>query len=137
MTTKTELPPDWDPLPEAREWYRHSTTGDRGYRVRREGKDAIRLDRPEQELIQPMHGWIRDEYGTTFPAEQIARVAFAADRAVCGIVGEHSISRQLWQDLREQDRIKFIRNGPGNGVHSVRKLVFDAIIDALEPFVRK
>lgn len=136
MTTKTELPPDWDPLPGEREWYRHSTTGDRGYRVRREGKDAIRLDRPEQELIQSMHGWTRDEYGSMFVREQIARIAFAADRAVCGVVGDHAIARQVWHDLREQDRVKFVAKGPPDGAHPMRRLIYNAIATATKPFTR-
>lgn len=138
MTTKSELPPDWDPKPADREWWRHSQTGDRGYRVRRNGKDMVRLDRPE-ELLQTLveNGqWVRDEYGSLFVPEQIARVAFAADRAMCVLVGLHAESRTVWQDLPDKVRHSFVAHGPPKSAHPARRRLYDAIVEALQPDTR-
>lgn len=133
MTTSSA--PDFDPIPPDREWFRHETRGDRGYRVRRNGKDMIRLDRPMQELLEPLTGqWKRDEYGSLFLHEQISRVAFQADRGMCALVGLHPESRVTWQDLPDKQRTEFIRNGPPEEAHPARRVVYEAIFKALEPY---
>lgn len=141
---KNELPPDWDPKPAEREWWRNAQTGDRAYRVRRGGKDMVRLDRPE-ELLQELTGdpdsgscgnWRRDEYGTVFVAEQVARVAFLADRGMCNVLGLHAESRLVWQDLPDKVRAAFIVNGPPKNGHPLRRRVYEAIVEAMKPDTR-
>lgn len=135
MTTSNAL--DWDPPPPDREWFRHESRGDRGYLVRRGGKDVIRLDRPMQELLEPLTGqWKRDEYGSLFLPEQVARVAFQADRGACALVGLHVESRKGWHDITDKERTDFIRNGPPANAHATRRLVYEAIFKALEPYTR-
>ena len=144
MTKTTSKPaetvsvaPDWDPAPPDREWYRNTSTGDRGYRVRRGGQDLIRLDRPMQELVSGLtDAWKPDEYGSLFLPEQIARVAFMADRGVCSLVGLHQESRVTWADISDKDRTEFIRLGPKATAHPARKLVHAAIFAAMKPFTR-
>jgi hypothetical protein len=145
MTTKTEPPQDWDPLPAEREWWRHTGTGDRAYRVRRGGRDMVRLDRPHEELLQELPGdpdkatrgqWARDEYGTLYAREQVARVAFMADRGMCSLLGLHAESRLLWQDLPDQVRQAFIATGPPKKGHPLRRHVYEAIVNALKPDTR-
>src|SRR5262245_19057305 len=94
------LPLDFDPPAHEREYFRQASSGDRGYLVRRDGKDCIRLDRPEQELIFPLSGqWKRDEYGSLYLHDQIAQVAFNADRGMCALLGLHAESRLQWREL--------------------------------------
>lgn len=134
MTTSSA--PDWDPLPAEREYFRNGKQGDRGYLVRRQGKDVIRLDRPNQEILYPKSpDWIADEYGTLLLESQVAHIAFAADRAACAAAGLFADSRKSWQDLSDRERIKFMADGPPR-THPVRGVVYDAIMLATKPFVR-
>lgn len=136
MSAPTEEP-DWDPWPPEREWYRHESSGERGYRVRRGGKNMIKLDRPMEELLQPMGDWWkRDEYGTLFLPEQIARVAFAADRGFCALIGLHRESRLTWQDIPEKARTEFLKKGPPVSEHPGRRKLYEAIFEAMKPYTR-
>lgn len=138
MTTTEPTPAhDWDPPPGEREYFRDHGRGDRGYLVRREGKDCIRLDRPEQELVVPFTGsWKRDEFGSLYLSDQIAQVAFHADRGVCALVGLHAESRKQWRELSDKERIHFIRRGPPDGAHPLRRLVYESIFEAAKPYTR-
>ena len=127
----------FDPQPADRQWYRSVSTGDRGYLVRRDGKDVIRLDRPMQELLFPKtDDWKEDIYGSLLLESQAAAIAFAADREVCRAVGLHLESRRGWQDLTDAERIKFLKDGPPRTGHSLRGIVYDAITVAMKPHVR-
>jgi len=110
--------PDWDPLPHERQFYRHRDTGDRAYLVRRGGKDCIRLDRG------PVHAydvakvfneaeWIpEDPHKPKFSEIQIAMVSFEADKALCRQMGEVKKGRREWLNLSDDQRIKWMREGP-------------------------
>ena len=136
MTTKSDLPDDWDPKPSEREWWRHTHTGDRAYRVRRGGRDMVRLDRPNEELLQELGSmWSRDEYGSLFVPEQIARVAFMADRGMCSLLGLHMESRLTWQELPEKVRQAFIASGPPKSSRA-RRRIYEAIVEAMKPDTR-
>lgn len=129
-------PDDWNPEPGEREYYRSKMTGDRGWLVRREGKDLIRLDRPMEELLRPLHGWQRDEEALLLPASQAAQVAFEADRALCRIYGLHAEARKTWADLKDKERIAFINDGIDDREHPVRSEVYTAIATAMKAYIR-
>jgi hypothetical protein len=128
----------FDPQPADRQWYRSVSTGDRGYLVKRDGKDVIRLDRPMQEVLFPKtNDWIEDVYGSLLLETQAAAIAFAADREVCRAVGLHLESRRGWQDLSDAERIKFLKDGPPRTSHALRGIVYDAVTVAMKPHVRE
>ena len=132
-----ELAPDHDPLASERVYFRSKATGDRGYVVRREGREVIRLDRPMQEIIFPKTGdWIEDETATLILPMQAVQVAFAADRQACLALGLHGDSRVTWQDLTDAKRIDFAKYGPSDKEHPMREAVYVALRDAMRPYVR-
>lgn len=138
-TIKSEpvKPAEWDPAVPDREYFREGKNGDRGYLVRRNGVDCIRLDRPMEEILKPKTDqWVRDEYGSLLLKSQITSVAFAADRAMCAFVGLHQESRVTWQDLTDKQRIEFTANGPPAGASVMRRKVYEAIFESLKPFTR-
>jgi hypothetical protein len=129
---------DFDPQPQDREYWRSTSTGDRGYIVKRKGVEVIRLDRPMQELIFPKtQEWIADEFGSLMLESQAAGIAFAADREVCRAVGLHLESRRGWQDLSDQERMKFTKDGPARTANPIRGVVYDAILMATRPYTRE
>lgn len=135
MTTTTE--PNWDPPAPDREYFRHQGTGDRGYIVRRDGKTMIRLDRPMQEILKPKNDeWQADEYGSTVLREQVAMVAFAADRAACTLVGLHAESRVGWMELTDKQRNAFTVGGPPKDASPIRVALYLSILAGLKPFTR-
>lgn len=97
---------NWDPSPTLRTWYSHVTTGDRGYLVRRNGKDAVRLDRgPTVEIIKPLNKeWQPDEERRPISRGALARVAYVAHQAFCRALGEHEAARTEWESLSDQER---------------------------------
>ncbi len=114
MSKKTDESPDWDPKPHERRWFTNHQTGDRAYLVRRGGKDCIRLDRPQQEIVRPLRTgeWDEDLDVRPLIVSQVARIAFAADaefRKSLGMYGE----AKLWDDLSERDRVAWLQGkGP-------------------------
>lgn len=134
----TTTEPNWDPPAPDRQYFRHVTTGDRGYIVRRDGKDVIRLDRPMQEIIKAKNEneWKEDEYGSTVLRTQVAMVAFAADRAACTLVGLHAESRVTWAELTDKQRAAFTVGGPQKDASPVRVAIYLSILAGLKPFTR-
>lgn len=106
---------NWDPKPDQRKYYRASADGQRGYLVRRDGKDCIRLDRPMEELITPLDGsWILDAKLHVMSPHAAAKIAFIADQALCRATGEYG-SKTEWIDLHDRERIRFMKDGPDVG----------------------
>lgn len=126
----------WDPTPAERRYFRHTSTGDLGYVVRREGKDCIRLDREMQEIIQPFRDgqWVEEREFKPFTLHQVAQLAFAADCALCRMMGKHKEAKAEYMTLPEKVRIDFMQNGPGEG--GLRSELFKAIMKTLKPHSR-
>jgi hypothetical protein len=120
----------WDPEPSDRVYYRARQDGQRGYIVRR---DKIRLDRPMEELIREFtNDWAPDNQTYPVTEHAIARIAFVADRALCGAIGKHDVARDNeWLSLSDKARQKWMKEGPSSG--DVRDDLFDAIMGTLRP----
>jgi len=108
------LTDDWDPKPDERTYYRSREDGQRGYLVRRDGKDMIRLDRPMQEILEKLEGnpkWSLDAEVHPLNPHQAAKVAYQADQALAHVLGDYS-NKQEWIDLSDKERIRFMKDGP-------------------------
>ena len=122
----------WNPKEHERQYFTHQLTGDRGYLVRREGRDVIRLDRGSHEDIRTynQHDWKPDETYRPLTRMHLAAIAFGADRVLCGYVGRHEQARKEWLSLRDEERAKWLKDGPPGPV--ARKKLFDLIMSAGE-----
>ena len=102
--------PNWDPTPDEKTFYRSTQDGQRGFLVRRGGKDKIRLDRPMEEIILPLSAqWVPDVQSHPLTAHAVAKIAFVADRALCEAMGRRLPGKDGdWLSLREQLRIKWM-----------------------------
>lgn len=114
MTTKTGRLMHFEPEVEDRVYYRHITTGDLGYLVRREGRDCMRYDQQGQDRYVPFieNNWIMVDEDRTFPPMTLVQVAYEADRKLCHMYGKILEARTEWLSLRDDDRIDFLNNGP-------------------------
>lgn len=107
-----------DVVPEPREhervYYRHRMTGDLGYMVKENGKDAIRLDRPMERLIRAfdVNNWLPEKEARKMSLAQVAQICFEADRKLCFFLGEHELARREWVNLTDEQRIAWINRGP-------------------------
>ncbi len=121
----------WDPADHERSYYRHIMTGDRGYMVRRDGKDHIRWDRPSQEITRPFREgeWIPEREHRPMTRLQLIQIAYEADRKLCFFLGLHSEARREWNAMHERDRLDWAARGPGAGPG--RAAMFQAILDTL------
>lgn len=122
---------DWDPKPSERTYYRSSLDGQRGYLVKRGGVECIRLDRPAQELIEKLDAsWRLDSQAYPITPHRAAKIAFVADRELCGAIGKYTESKVDWLDLPEKQRIAFMEDGPGDD--GIRDKLFQAVMGTLK-----
>lgn len=107
-------PDHWEPAPHERIWYNHSQTGDRGYAVRRAGRDGIRYDRPAiDEVSFTLGDWQRlVEPSVEFTNLQIAMVCFEADKKLCWAMGEQDLAKREWVGMTEKARLRWTKDGP-------------------------
>lgn len=124
---------DKDPTPDRRTYYRNVATGDRGYMVRRHGADHIRFDRPgsDQTRLFKAEEWTLEQQSRRLPAHEIAQVAFVADRQVCKLLGKLAESRLQWLDLDNDERVRWVKEGPRVPADSMRSRVWRSIVNAM------
>ena len=121
---------------EERVYYRHATTGDRGYRVTVDGKDCIKYDRPFDPTVMRYSEaeWVLDKHPEPFSIGQVSQVVFETDRQLCLILGLYGEGRRSWQSMTEKERVKFILEGPKEP--PIRVDVYKALRKLFEPLTR-
>lgn len=121
----------FEPLAADRVWFNHRDTGDRGYRVTREGKEAIRYDRPgiDQYSFDTQKWLEATDKLPQFSAIQIAQVCFEADKKLCWAMGRPDLAKREWLDMTEKARKKWLEDGPSD---ASRKAVYVAIREAMK-----
>jgi hypothetical protein len=131
-----DLPADYDPLPSARKLVRHRQSGDLGYLVKRSGKLMVRLDRPAQEILRKYSTdeWADEEQVLPLAKIHAARVAFEADKALCGALSMHKEARREWMKLPELERHRWMSVGPAAPLS--RSALYRSVMAALAPYVR-
>lgn len=129
-------PETYDPPERERVWYRHRQTSDRGWMVRREGKPAIKYDRPAFDQYvhnvddwEPLHEKLPD-----LSRAVVAQICFEADKKLCWALGHIDLAKRDWNDLHEKVRAKWIDEGPlrRSPEFEKRKKLFDAIQECLK-----
>ena len=122
-----------DTLQGARNYYRHTTTGDRGYLVVEDGQTRIRLDRPGEVVSKKLDSnWEPETEKRPLLRYHLWKLTFEADRELCKALGQHSVARGDWLDMSDQERISWGTRGPRG---EVRRKLFDAIVKAMEGLV--
>jgi hypothetical protein len=108
--------------------YRNTETGEAGFR---EG-DKIVLNRPNERVEMPYSDrtWMVDKDHRPLTDFQIAHVAFQADATLCAALNQKHINDGEWLNLRDAQRIAWIKEGPKKGVRAHLDRV---ITEALEP----
>lgn len=126
---------DWDPEEGEREYYRQTTTGDRGWRVQRGGKDMIRLDRGAKETCLPLRQgqWEREAEHRPLSRDAAAQIAFEADKRLCFALGLIGLARLEWHGLTQQHKRAWMLEGPSTP--RVRHELYRAIFDVLDPLL--
>lgn len=125
-------PDNWDPLPAERQYYRSAETGDLGWLVRRDGKDRVRLDRPLQEIVRPFEEgkWVEEREWKPFSRTQVSKLQFETDKLVCSMLGLHKEGKRDWLSLKDEERIAWMKQGPGPG--NLRADVYKALAKIFE-----
>lgn len=93
------------------------------------GKEVIRLDRGKSEELVPYRDNIWQPVDSDRPVtrQQVARIAFDADRQLCKQLALHGEARIEWASLTDAARIKFVKDGPPADPPLRRKL-YEAIL---------
>ena len=136
MRTAKRFRSEWRAVAEpARSYYRHRQDGNLGYLVQRQGRLYVRLDRPGDPAERPFHDaeWIAEEEVRPLTRMQVARVAFEADKMLCISFGLHKEGRAEWMNLRDDDRIAFMQEGPKD---PKRSELWSVIIETLRPLTK-
>lgn len=112
--TNVEIGIYYEPTKAQRVYYRHNQTGDRGYLVRREGRDAIRRDRPNiDDYTFQLGDWNKEVVeAKRFTEVQIAIIQFEADKKLCWALGLPALGKREWIDLTEKARLDWMKEGP-------------------------
>lgn len=120
-----------EPEPE-RDWvYQSQSTGNRGYLVMEDGKQKVRLDRPDEEIIVPFDGtWSRLKEHRPLSRYHLTHVAFVADRALLKALGKHAEARIEWESLTPEERRDWMELGPEDD--GVRERLYNKVLEALE-----
>jgi len=110
-------------------WYKRKSDGQLGYMVDQHGREAIRLDRPAQVIVEPYTDSKWEPVSAERPVTkaQVARIAFAADRALCLMLALHGEARKEWVGLSDKDRIEWVANGPPADP-PLRRAMYQAIL---------
>jgi hypothetical protein len=121
---------------EARRWYTHTMTGDRGYLVQQDGEDCIRYDQPGHERIVRLRTeqWVVDSDHRPLNLGQLAQVAYAADQKLCWALGLYA-QLKSWLDLNEEQRASWVR-GEGPKGHPARIALFASVWSTLKELAR-
>lgn len=127
---KSKDPPD--PTPDKRVYYRHRDTGQLAYLVERGGGTRIKLDRGGPEIVRAFHPqeWNPERELRPLTRAQVAQVAFEADRRTCFFLGLHEDARREWHDLRDEERIRYVDQGPSSP--ELRRKVYAHVMQAFE-----
>jgi hypothetical protein len=127
-------PDEYDPPEYQRTYLRSVITGDRGWLVRRDGRQCVKLDRPNQDVCQPYRRdlWKGDAETRPYSISQMAQVAYEADRKLAQLEGRVQESRLGWLDMSETERIRWTKDGPKVKTGTRREL-YTAIMGVLRP----
>lgn len=136
------LPDHWDPEKDARVYYRRTCrdgSGERGWKVRRNGRDMIRLDLPErgnpmeeEAAIRPFNPaeWSIEKDFRPLTRLQVAHIAFEMDKRLCLYLGLHDAARKEWISLKDEQRIAWRDKGPRNP--KIRAIMWKKVMKARE-----
>lgn len=128
----TGTPDNWDPPAWHRVYLRHARTSDLGYLVRRAGKDVVRLDRVNQEILQDYDAqvWLAETDYRPISHVQVVQIAFVADQHLLRALGEHQKARKNWHEISEKQRKAWLEEGPKDPPK--RAELYKAIVECLE-----
>lgn len=134
--SRPELPANYDPPPEQRELVRSASTGELGWLVRRSGESMVRLDRPNQEILKRYVAseWLAEVPQRPLARQQLARVAFEADRELCRSLGAYAHALRTWGRMDDHARKVWAEKGPDSP--PARVTLYRAIMGGLEPYTR-
>lgn len=106
--------PPGDPVGSARVWYEHRDTGDFGYEVIRDGKAAIRYDRPNvNQYTYDLSKWApRKQDLERYSDLTASQVAYAAFRQLMLADGRPELAKREWLDMTEKQRRRWVEDGP-------------------------
>ena len=140
MSWLDNVPPDdpWskdyhEPKKLERVWYRHTTTGERGWKVRRDGKTKVRRDLgPEIDQCLPFNkrDWAPMKELRPLTGHHLGEISYSADRVLVKALDGRSPPE--WLNLSDTQKIDFKDNGPPADAEPERMEVFRVIQKALE-----
>jgi hypothetical protein len=131
-----ELPADFDPRPEQRELVRSASTGELGWLVRRSGESMVRLDRPNQEILKRYVAgeWLPEVPQRPLARQQLARVAFEADRELCRSLGAYAHALRTWSRMDDHQRKVWAEKGPDSP--AARVTLYKSIMAGMDSYTR-
>ena len=118
---------------EEKQYVHHKHTGQRGWIVEVDGEKKVRLDRPEEILIDfksKGHEWMPIDHTLGFSRMQLSMVAYEADRQLCRLLGYYDKANRQWEHLTGNQRRLWSVEGPTTDVK--RMNLYKAIMEALD-----
>lgn len=115
--------------PPAKRWYKRKSDGQLGYMTEVNGREMIRLDRPNDPtaVVPYSEDWDPVSSDRPISKHQVAKIAFAADRALCLVLAKHAEAKEEWVGLTDAKRLKFVKEGPPADP-PLRRELYEAIV---------
>ena len=109
-------------------FWRHTTTGETGHLVSRDGREFIRIDRPGDTVERTFRpgDWIPEVELRPLSPMVRARICYAADQELCTGLGLRAT--KPWLNLSERERASFMHEGPSE---PARRVIYDGIMQLL------
>jgi hypothetical protein len=115
-----------------RQWYRSTINGERGYLTEVNGRQVIRLDRPDDTMPRTYDSasWQPEAPRKPLNKATVAQVTLAADVALCRGLGLVKLAGRKWNTMSDAQRIEWIQSGPDK--HFLRKRIYKYLTTALQ-----
>lgn len=120
--------------PADRYYVRHAQSGQLGWLETHDGKQMVRLDRPNDPnnlIAYRQKEWLAEHAPPPLSAHQLGAIQHAADVALCRAMGAYRLTRKRWEDMKDEDRIFWMERGPNPERQPNRARLFAAIKEAL------
>jgi len=122
-----------DPPVEERKYHRHTTTGDRGYEVWRDGRRMIKLDRANDDIVRAysQHEWVPDRETRPLTIAAKGQIQFECDLSFRYSTGLRHAKPLVWNDLTDKGKRMWWEKGPGKGPRAALWKAIDSVLAPL------
>ncbi len=106
---------------EERVWYKNHQTQERGYLCSVATVQHLCVNSPGGErFVRVSDSWSVDRDYRPLSVAALGQALFEADRAICRALGHYSQAKREWYDIKEKEKLHWMKKGPPGKVEKLR-----------------